>query len=60
MEVRHIKEGNSLKMIRKDDGHDTIKVCWNCWGKEPCLCSEKQYKAMWDFVYEAIKRLNPM
>ena len=44
----------------KDDGHDTIKVCWNCWGKEPCLCCNQQYKAMWDFVYEAIKRLNPM
>ena len=44
-------------MIQFKDENDTIKVCWNCWGKEPCLCNNKEYKEMWDFVYEAINSL---
>lgn len=37
-----------------------IRVCWNCFGMEPCLCDKHDYKDMYDWVYKFIKALKPM
>ena len=33
-----------------------IKVCRNCHGYEPCLCGNKKYIEMYEFVYKAFKK----
>ena len=39
---------------------ETIKVCKNCHGVEPCQCNKKDYVEMARWIYELMKRLNPM
>lgn len=39
---------------------EEIKVCRNCKGVEPCQCDKKEYVIMPRWVYELMKKLNPM
>ena len=39
---------------------DVIKVCRNCHGVEPCQCGNKDYIEMVRWIYELMKKLNPM
>ena len=37
-----------------------IKVCKNCHGVEPCQCDNKEYINVLQWVYDLMKKLNPM
>lgn len=37
-----------------------IRVCKNCHGTEPCQCSNPEYINVLQWIYELMKRLNPM
>lgn len=39
---------------------EEIKVCKNCHGYFPCLCDEKEYIVMDKWIYELMKKLNPV
>lgn len=39
---------------------ETIKICKNCHQPEPCYCENKEYISMVRWIYELMKKLNPM
>lgn len=39
---------------------ETIKVCKNCHGVEPCHCNNKEYIKVIKWIYDLMKSLNPM
>lgn len=39
---------------------ETVKVCKKCHGTEPCLCNEHDYIEMAKWIYDLMKKLNPM
>jgi hypothetical protein len=39
---------------------DIIRVCKNCHGTEPCMCDKKDYINMVKWIYDLMKKLNPM
>ena len=39
---------------------ENIKICKNCHGVEPCHCDKPDYAIMAKWVYDLMKRLNPM
>ena len=39
---------------------EIIKICKNCHGIYPCMCDKSEYIDMIKWVYDLMKRLNPM
>ena len=39
---------------------DTIKICKNCHKEFPCGCEDQDYIDMVRWVYDLMKKLNPM
>ena len=39
---------------------DIIKVCKNCHCPEPCNCENKEYIKVVRWIYDLMKKLNPM
>lgn len=39
---------------------ETIKVCKNCHKVEPCSCEKRDYIEMARWVFDLMRKLNPM
>lgn len=39
---------------------DTINICKHCHGIEPCQCGKSEYIKVVRWIYDLMKKLNPM